>query len=248
MKLLGTFGMSFTNNGLALSPDGTAAFVTLIGHPLQRNSALKIERIDVASLERSFVADGEEPAVSPNGTLLAFISGGFDPEEIAVKSLTSDATRTIDLRPLLGRSILFESSLAWTADGSDVVALAGAVTINVSGDTSVAAAAPGKRRCGSASSTTCLVVVHVPRTGRRLTARIVVAHTPGGNGTMISEDGELPNAVRLSRLLGTRTVIDQLVLSGGRTAHVTSAITLRGSRVCTAEGQPGSPGVISPLS
>ena len=61
---------NYTNNGLALSPDGDQVYATVTMGP-----TIMIERITVANDQETFVADGVQPAVSPNGRLLAFGTG-----------------------------------------------------------------------------------------------------------------------------------------------------------------------------
>src|SRR5579863_9929861 len=69
VKDLGTV-QGWTNNGLAFSPDGQNVYVVV-----NRATNLAIERLSVSTGTETFVADGEQPAVSPNSHLLAFGTG-----------------------------------------------------------------------------------------------------------------------------------------------------------------------------
>jgi hypothetical protein len=90
------FGGSLTGNGMALSPDSRFVYVTLSG-PGQ----IHIDRISVATGHRSFVADGAQPAVSPDGRYLAYATGRQF-TGIAVRDLLSGRTTMITLRNQLG--------------------------------------------------------------------------------------------------------------------------------------------------
>ena len=115
MKHLATFGESFTNNGLAISPDGGSVFVTLIG-----SSSLSIERISTRTGRRTFVAFGAQPTVSPNGRLLAYAAGRED-QELSVRQLSSGKTTTFDLRPLIGdKASLLDGQIAWLSNGYEI--------------------------------------------------------------------------------------------------------------------------------
>lgn len=115
----GTLGRrrDFTNNGLSPTPDRSALYLTLIGR-----RSLKIERMDAATHRLSFVADGENPAVSPNGRLLAYVVGT---EALAVRNLRTGATTRLSLAHLVPGHPLMDGELVWTRGASNLVVLAG---------------------------------------------------------------------------------------------------------------------------
>jgi hypothetical protein len=203
VKRLASFGESFTNNGLAVSPDRADVYVTLIGH-----RSLRIVRIAAAGGKRKFVAAGEEPAVSPDGRRLAYIAAtGRRSQTVAVRDLASGRTRTIDLRRLVDRSgELFNGTVAWLGDGSDVVAIPGPVAY-------AAGRAPDAHDgpCGSA---TCLIVVHV--TGRRLTAHRILVPRESDAAMIFAGDRTRPHSLLLADGFAGRTTVDRIALHGSR--------------------------------
>jgi hypothetical protein len=164
-EVLATFGESFTNNGLAISPDGQDVFFTLIPRG-KHQSQLLIERISIADGKRTFVADGEEPAVSPNSRLLAYATGGRSATDIVVvRDLNSGRTRSINIASLIGpHADLFNSAcgVRWLANGSDIAVVPGPAAFAL-------AQSSGPRRVAAPSRR--LIIVHVPRSPRPLTAR-----------------------------------------------------------------------------
>jgi hypothetical protein len=119
VKVVRTFGGSLTNNGLAVSPDRRYVYLTLIGR-----RSLLIEQVAVATGRRQAIAEGEQPAVSPDGRLLAYATGRGQAGMVELRTLSTGATTTIDIRSLLGPSTeLLDGSLTWLDDGTDLVAI-----------------------------------------------------------------------------------------------------------------------------
>lgn len=109
----------WTNNGLVLSPDGQDVYVVVNEH-----RSLAIERLSVADDTQTFVADGEQPSISPDGRLLAFGTGPGPPgtQTLVVRDLTSGKDQLIGLRRLLGgQTDLLNASITWLGDGSKIV-------------------------------------------------------------------------------------------------------------------------------
>ena len=209
VKLLATFGREFTNNGLALSNDDREVYVTLIG---RRN--LRIEQLATSAGKRTFVADGWEPAVSPNGRLLSYIEGRAT---VVVRNLSSGVTHRINVAGLLGRSEALDelAAAAWLGDGSEVVVMVTPIAVAVA-DRAGGAQADNK-------SSASVIVVQVGARGRPVEANRV--ELPGvGDLFRISGDQTTPRGLLAARL-GRRTVVDRVDLIGGR-AKVTRLLSL----------------------
>lgn len=209
VKVLETFGREFTNNGLALSNDGREVYVTLIG---RRN--LRIERIATSTGKRAFVADGWEPAVSPDGRLLSYIEGRAT---VVVRNLSSGISHRISVAGLLGHSEALDelTPAAWLGDGSEVVVMVTPIAVAVAGR--ARAAQPHNRSSAS------VIVVDVGARGRLVRADRV--ELPGlGDLFRISGDQTRPHRL-LAASLGLRTVLDRIDLIGGR-AKVTQLASL----------------------
>jgi hypothetical protein len=217
---LTTFGLAFTNNGLARSPDGGSVYYTLIPHTSKRRFALKLMRIDVATDRSRFVADGWQPAVSDSGTQLAY---GAVPHGLAVRDLATGATRTVSLVKLLGPAAnLLNASVTWLADGTDVAVLASAPA-RVDAGASEPPATPGT--ClGQAHA--AIVFVHVPPAPQRLSARCTRALTLTPPGAILGGDGAHPSSLLLAAEIGPRTVIERITQSGDTTRLLTIANSL----------------------
>jgi hypothetical protein len=173
-------GGSLTDNGMALSPDSRFVYVTMSGPGL-----IHIDRISVATGHRGFVADGAQPAVSPDGRYLAYATG---PQftGIAVRDLASGRTTMIPLRSQLGADTsLLTGQVSWLGNGTQIV-------VRPAADATAAAAwspaAPFRSSCGRQSSTgrLCLVLVSLGQ-GK---PRARQAYLPGnwGNQPLISGD------------------------------------------------------------
>jgi hypothetical protein len=157
----------WTDNGLALSPDSQYVYVVV-----NRATTLAIERLSVSTGAETFVAEGEQPAVSPNSRLLAFGSGPSGFNTLVVRDLTSGKDQSVDLRRLLGgRADLLNASITWLGDGSEVVVLPGGVGNDLMGGPTPRAV-PGSCDAVSANDT-CLIVVSV-RSGHPLKAKRVI--------------------------------------------------------------------------
>ncbi len=157
----------YTNNGLALSPDGQDVYVTA-----NKPGSLVIERIRVANDQETFVADGEQPAISPSGTFLAYGTGSEGSEELVVRDLMSGTVRTVSLQKLLGgQTDLLNATITWLRNSSTIVVLPGEVANDLMGEP-IPPPVPGS--CSAVSiSQTCLIVVHAG-TGDKFTAKRVI--------------------------------------------------------------------------
>ena len=217
LRQAASFAGSLTDNGMALSPDSRFLYVTLSG-PGQ----IHIDRISVATGHRSFVADGAQPAVSPDGRYLAYATGRQF-TGIAVRDLASGRTTMIPLRSQIGTDAsLLAGQISWLGNGMQIVAMPTADS------TAVAArspAAPSHSSCGRQSSTgrLCLVLVSLGE-GK---PRARQAYLPGnwGNQPVISGDVAGSSTFLLAGSHAGRAVFGVATVSAaGVTVHDLAAL------------------------
>lgn len=228
-KVLTTLGGSWTNNGFALSPDGRDVYFTLI--PKSRGwKSLLLERISTSTRRRRLVGQGEQPAVSPTGRLLAYATGEDRSAGIVIRDLASGAERSIRLWRLLGsKTDMLKASLAWLGDGRRLAVFEAccATAATSTGRTTFVASGPGGQ---SASYASRLIVVSVPRHGG-LTARLVTG--PGAHQTpeSVGSDTARPNAVLASSFLRSdRAAVYRITLGSSR-ATVRPVLTIAHAQV-----------------
>ncbi len=204
LRTLGTFGLNFTNNGLALSPDGRDVYFTLIGN--NRSPNLLLERIRVNDRKRTKIGPGEEPAISPDGRLLAYTTDARHAQAIVVRDLATGVTRRINVSRLLGMSgDLLLASLAWSSDSGSVIVLPGSVAIPANGN---AARHPAQTR-----TTANLLLVKVGAGRQPLAARRVAITGLSGYPDAITPSSS-PGIVLATALVGSNAVLDQIRFSG----------------------------------
>ncbi|MGO9956154.1 MAG: hypothetical protein ACLP50_09280 [Solirubrobacteraceae bacterium] len=168
---LKTFGSSFTDNGLALSPNGRDVYFTLIPKTSGRHPFnLLLERLSIRTRRQTLIAKGEVPAVSPDSRLLAYVTGATS-RSVAVRDTATGSTRSIDLTRLLGtQSDVFNGSVAWLANGRGLALVASTTSpVAVARDTSRATRTDhGTGVCAPQRAPECLVIVHLAAHGRLL--------------------------------------------------------------------------------
>lgn len=172
---------TFTNNGLAYAPDGSAVYFTLIPQHHALPAWLRLMRLDVATGRQSFIADGAQPALSNDGTQLAYAAS---PRGLAVRTVRTGQTRTIDLRQLGAAANLLNATIGWLGDGSDIAIVPAPTAWDLVGRR------PKLHWCGTTQAHAVIVFVHVPAppapltsscahlAGRALQARIALAGDP----------------------------------------------------------------------
>lgn len=203
-RTLGTIGASFTDDGLALSPNGRDLYFTVTGPAPKR--ALEIEQLAVASHRRTFVTGGAYPAVSPNGRSLAYVTGA---RTLAIRNLRSHRTQSLTLAGLLGtRDALLNAPIAWVDGGADLAVLTGRRPARVSADRPRATGA-------CASGRDCLVIIRVGRGGIAPQAFVLRSFT---GAAVLSGSSADPGSVLLAQS-GTSdvTTVDQIGLAGAST-------------------------------
>src|SRR5579884_3231924 len=190
---LGSLGTRWTNNGFAFSPNGRYVYFTLIPKSSPWSSLL-LEQLSVSTQIRQLIGFGEEPAVSPDGRLLAYAEGENASAGLVVRNLASGQSRSLNVaRALGGRTDMLQASLAWFGDGSRLAVFESCCPVAVS--------RMSPHPPSSGSSGLHLVVVSVPPRGR-LSARAISlppgTQMPGAIGT----DGTRTDSLLISSLTG----------------------------------------------
>jgi WD40-like Beta Propeller Repeat len=173
VKVPDTFGPSFTNNSFAISPDGHSVYVTLIPKS-KRWRSLLLERIAASDGKQTFIANGEQPAISPNGQMLAYVMGDRAGPRIAVRDLASGRTRSINVARFFSeRTDVLGASIAWVGDDSDIAVVPGPV-LTALGATRTRSGPSAGRGDAAVASPTCLMAFD-PLARRLL---YLVGHSP----------------------------------------------------------------------
>lgn len=228
LETLRTFGSGFTNNGLTESLDGHYAYVTVI-----RGRQILIERVSIRGTagtppaSTKVVARGEEPALSPDGRLLAYAGDEGSQSSLFVRDLGSGRSRSIDLAGLLGSTgSLTDASIVFTGDGSHVVILPGGTGTLAGTTTSTRSGAPS--RCGDrlASGRSCLIVVKVPGSGPLTAAGVAVDEPRNLPPMTLGTDWSRPDSALLGVQLRHSTVVDRVDLKGSAAASLERELTL----------------------
>jgi hypothetical protein len=214
---LGRFGSSFTNNGLALAPNGQSVFFTLIPPAHPRTSNLIMARISTTTRAVTTLARGEVPAVSPDSRQLAYVTGPHA-RSVAVRDLRSNRIRSIDLTSLVGaQADVFNGTLAWLANGRQLALLTSTTSpVRVArGLSSSPSAAGGRSACSTAGVRTCLVLLELDRGRSPITARDYAVPDGVSAPSVVGADAAAPDSVLIagSGAAGT-AVVDRLTPTG----------------------------------
>lgn len=220
-RRLATFSeLSFTNNGLAFAPDGGAVYFTLIPRHARRRFYLRLMRLDVATGRQTLVADGAQPALSDDGTQLAYAAF---PRGLAVRDLATGQTRTIGLVTQLGQAAdLLDATISWLADGSDVAIIPSAPAWDLVGRRPSPA-----RWCGTTDAHAVVVFVHVPAPPAPLSADCVHLGRMALNPAIaLSGSQASPSSLLLATdSYGDSTRVEQI----SQTGTTTRVLTIRDS-------------------
>jgi hypothetical protein len=213
VRRVAAFGDSLTGNGMALSPDSRFVYVTLSG-PGQ----IHIDRITVATGRRNFVADGAQPAVSPDGRYLAYATGRLF-TRLAIRDLHTGVTRVVNLAALIGSgSGLLNGQVTWLGGGAQVVAMPMPFGAAAAARTpSTTAAAATRNSCGRQTTpdSLCLVLVNLDSAEPRAT-RVFVPGTWGQ--PLISGDVARSGTLLLTDSLNSRARVGVATISAAGVA------------------------------
>jgi hypothetical protein len=210
---------AFTNNGLAYAPDGSGVYFTLIPPHRTRRFSLRVMRFDVATGRQTFVADGAQPAISSDGTQLAY---GASPRGLAVRDLATGQTRTIGLAQLGTAAQLESATIGWLGDGSDIAIIPAPTAWDLVGRP------PKLRWCGTTQTHAVIVFVHVPAPPTPLTADCVHLAGPALGPGAIALAGSPASPTTLlvaADTHGDKTLVEQITQSGA----VSPVLTIRDS-------------------
>jgi hypothetical protein len=207
VRLLASFSSRwFTDNGLAYAPDGSAVYFTLIPRT-KRWLSLRLMRLDTATGRQSLVAQGAQPAVSTDGTQLAY---GGAPQGLAVRDLSTGQTRTIKLAQLGKAANLMNASIGWLDDGSDVAVIPTATAWNTVGRR------PTLHWCGTTQSHPVIMFVHVPAPPAPLTATCIrLAGRPLFGDNALAQSPTSPTTLLLATSsYGNNSVVERITETG----------------------------------
>lgn len=177
---------------------------------------LRLMRIDVATRREAQVAEGAQPAISDDGTQLAYATF---PHGLAVRDLATGTTRTISLVAELGaQADLLDGAVTWLADGSDIAIVPSPPAWDLVGHRP-----PPAHWCGTTDAHAVVVFVHVPArpapltarcaqvAGKALTPAMALAANPASpTSLLIASDG-----------VGDSTQVEQIAQTGVTTRLLT---------------------------
>jgi hypothetical protein len=188
-----------TQFGFALSPDARYVYCTSTAKR-GRSYTLDVVQIDVATGRRTFIAFGAQPAVSPDGRLLAYVANTYGYlNAIAVRDVLTGRTQLVNLAGSIGRGKnLLNAVVAWFANGSDVAVVPADSRPPVIGGAPLPSG-QRMRSCPAGSATTCLIVVHRLHAGGALTARYFAVAVP--DDSFAAQDTLSPDAAAPSSIL-----------------------------------------------
>ena len=199
---------TFTNNGLAYAPDGSAVYFTLIPQRHTRRFYLKLMRIDVATHRQTLIAEGAQPAISEDGSRLAYATF---PRGLAVRDLATGQTRRIGLAQLGTAADLLNATIGWLGDGSDIAIIPAPTAWDLMGQP------PKLHSCGTTQGHAVIVFVHVPAPPAPLTADCV--HLAGrelspGAIALAGTQASPTTLLLATDAYGDKTVVEQITQSG----------------------------------
>lgn len=168
----------------------------------------------MANGHSTVIGAGAQPATSPNGSLLAFATGSGRMEQLAVRRLSDGRTWHLGLGRLLGsKGDLLTASISFLGDSREVVIVPGQIAQPVSSRSE----APSGRSCATRSSSShCLIVVSLARSGRPQTARALVLPEIATVGAVIGGNQRHRRSLMLATSGASRSVVFRIDLAGAK--------------------------------
>ncbi len=149
-------------------------------------------RLDAATDHQSFIADGAQPALSNDGTQLAYAAS---PRGLAVRDLATAQTRTIALRQLGTAADMLSATIDWLGDGSHIAIVPSPTPWDLGRTT------PETALLRNSQQNAVVVFVHVPALPAPLTADC--AHL---TGPALTAQSRLREARRLQEACSSRAM------------------------------------------
>lgn len=135
-------------NGVAVTPDGETAFVTLPSAPDESGAASQLVRLSLDDGEEDVVTEATRAAVSPDGAELAYVTYEDDPLQpepvLVLRDLASGEERSL----VREQPFQFIADIDWTGDGTTVVFTAGEIHLGLYAVDQEAASLDDARRLG----------------------------------------------------------------------------------------------------
>jgi hypothetical protein len=221
LGLVVAIGPSLTS---AAAPAPAAGFVAVSsgsGLRLQENLSLYSSTTGILTRRQTFIADGEQPAVSDDGNQLAYSAARHG---LAVRDLGSGRTRTLGLVTQLGPAAdLLDASVTWLADGSDIAIVPSPPAYIVAGPRR-ALAVTGS--CGLSDTHRVIVFVHVPAAPAPLAADCVHVAEIGPGDIALAGSPAYPTSLLLAADQGRRTLIESIAQTCATTRVLTFTASL----------------------
>jgi hypothetical protein len=233
-RLVKSFPVTTTRNGLALAPDAKSMFVV--------GPSLTLSQVSVATGKSYVIDTGAYPAVSPDSHYLAYATGtSFT--QVAVRDLRSGHTRAISLASLLGAqsSLLNQGGLTWLGNGRQIVAVSepDPVTAYLLRAGHQTAGQPKRTACGQQTSQRGLCAIVIDVASSKLAARPIYLPLPVHQDLdLISGDLTASASFFIAQSRLPETVVDWVRL-GGRAPLVRRLVELPWHSLAVAMA-PGS--------
>ncbi|MGO9559419.1 MAG: hypothetical protein ACLPQS_04660 [Acidimicrobiales bacterium] len=223
-----------TNNGLALSPNGSDVYLTLL--PMHSPGSLDIERVSVVTGRMTFVADGSRPALSPTGRYLAYVTGRVG-RDVVVEDLADHRRRVFDLSKLMGAGATLSdgTSLVWLGDGSTLVAAPSSLPVASTAGSgaesaSTTTSAPAPRVCGeqATSSRLCFITLELSAENTTGNPHRYIVSLEGTGDTDLFPDFSLSHTMIMATLSDKQSVLTAFDFADGRVTTSRHRVTPTG--------------------
>ncbi len=191
-KIIQRYGhlSQYTGNGISVSRSGATLYYVRIG---KRDLQVMARR--AGHTHSLLIANGEDPAVSPDGRYLVYVDETSKRQTVSVRDLRTGATRTLSLAAMLGKSWeLMNGAIAWAGDSTQLLVLPSELAIAVASPPAVSTLSTASTsNCPSPKvRDACAIVVHAPASGG---LRAGAAQAIGFAGPGFVSSGSTPGTV-----------------------------------------------------